>query len=523
MKSVRALSVRSPGSLLLAVGVVVALGATSPALAIGPRVILSGVQTSPTSEIPGVDPLVQRFGGDFNNLYRSPDGNRWIVTCERFSSTDPYSFSIITGNGLSFTVPMAILDTDNTPWSTPGDTETIFAGTPFGVCYAINDGGDWAVPVRQPVTSRIVRNVAGAWSFPAKFGELIPGDPSSRTWAQAFDVYGITPATASVYFRGSDSSNIDDWVFVGPTLKIQTSVTVPAGQLIVPTTRAWQSFGDSGYAMFSADGSQYAAVGDVGPDTTNDDVFVVDDTVLAQQGAPYVALGNVPNGRLTLPYMSPNGMFSYVRGTGTPNTQHYVTRNGVVIAKNPDPIYPGATETWAVITNYGRIFPSVVGDNAGNYVVTGGATGGPVNRGVAVYNNTKVILADGDPIDLDSNGLYDDNAFVNSLAMVDFYTNFLDESGHWYATVSLRNATTFIGEAIVRVRVTPYCTADIDQNESVSVNDLFTFLALWFAQNGNPPPAPPAPSADFDHSGTVSVNDLFEFLAAWFAQNGVCN
>lgn len=508
---------------VLAIGATTGLALSSAAFAVGPKVILSGVPTSTTSEIPGVDPLVQRFGKDFNNLYRSPDGNRWIVTNERSTAADPYTFSVIIGDGLTFTTPVVLTDTTITPWSTPGDEETIFAGTPWGVCYAVNDTGEWAVPVRQPVKSRIVRRAAGAWSFPAVQGDLIPGDASSRTWAAPFDVYGITPASASVYFRGSDSTNTDDWVFVGGTLKIQTAVTVPAGQLIAPTTRAWQSFGDSGYASFSASGSDYIAVGDVGPDTTNDDVLVLSDTVQAQQGAPYVGLGNVTNSRLTLPYMSPNGMFWYARGTGTPNTQHYVVRNGVVIAKNPDPIFTGAGETWSGITGYSRVFTSVVGDNAGNYVVTGGATGGPANRGVAVYNNTKVLLADGDPIDLDSNGLYDDGVFVNSLAMVDFYTNFLSETGHWYATVSLRDSTAFVGEAIVRVRVTPFCAADYDKDEDVDVTDLFAFLDNWFAQAGGPPPAPPAASADFDGNNSVDVVDLFGFLDAWFAQAGVCN
>lgn len=77
------------------------------------------------------------------------------------------------------------------------------------------------------------------------------------------------------------------------------------------------------------------------------------------------------------------------------------------------------------------------------------------------------------------------------------------------------------GRGIVYLRPLPppACTADFDNSGAVSVNDLFAFLASWFAQNGG---SPGSPSADFDNSGTVSVNDLFAFLAAWFAQNGVC-
>lgn len=69
------------------------------------------------------------------------------------------------------------------------------------------------------------------------------------------------------------------------------------------------------------------------------------------------------------------------------------------------------------------------------------------------------------------------------------------------------------------------CRADFDCNESVDIDDVLAMLEAWFAQNGNPPPAPPAPpavSADFDGNNTVDVVDLFGFLDAWFAQNGVC-
>lgn len=64
---------------------------------------------------------------------------------------------------------------------------------------------------------------------------------------------------------------------------------------------------------------------------------------------------------------------------------------------------------------------------------------------------------------------------------------------------------------------TPCQVADFDDNNNVSVNDLFAFLSAWFAQNGS---VGPGLSADIDGNNSVSVNDLFAFLALWFQYNG---
>lgn len=52
------------------------------------------------------------------------------------------------------------------------------------------------------------------------------------------------------------------------------------------------------------------------------------------------------------------------------------------------------------------------------------------------------------------------------------------------------------------------CPADFNGSGTVTVQDIFDFLAAWFAGN---------PAADFDGSGTVTVQDIFSFLSAWFA------
>lgn len=55
------------------------------------------------------------------------------------------------------------------------------------------------------------------------------------------------------------------------------------------------------------------------------------------------------------------------------------------------------------------------------------------------------------------------------------------------------------------------CPGDFNGSGAVSVQDIFDFLAAYFAAD---------PNADFNRSGALSVQDLFDFLAAYFGPCG---
>ncbi len=69
------------------------------------------------------------------------------------------------------------------------------------------------------------------------------------------------------------------------------------------------------------------------------------------------------------------------------------------------------------------------------------------------------------------------------------------------------NAAVAVYAATVRDPA-PTCLADFNGNGSVTVQDIFDFLAAYFASN---------PTADVNNSGGVTVQDIFDFLAAYFA------
>jgi hypothetical protein len=86
---------------------------------------------------------------------------------------------------------------------------------------------------------------------------------------------------------------------------------------------------------------------------------------------------------------------------------------------------------------------------------------------------------------------------------------------HSFVAVRLVAGTTY------KVRVSGYntqtgtgtmnikcCRADINLSGVVSVQDLFDFLAFYFAND---------PRADVNASGVISVQDIFDFLAYYFA------
>jgi hypothetical protein len=58
---------------------------------------------------------------------------------------------------------------------------------------------------------------------------------------------------------------------------------------------------------------------------------------------------------------------------------------------------------------------------------------------------------------------------------------------------------------------TPCCLADYNKTGGVSVQDIFDFLADWFAGS------PYANTGGNGSATSLSVQNIFDFLAAWFA------
>lgn len=83
-------------------------------------------------------------------------------------------------------------------------------------------------------------------------------------------------------------------------------------------------------------------------------------------------------------------------------------------------------------------------------------------------------------------------------------------------TTAIDSISPVLGETSTEVSgvadVRPVYRADWNQDTRVDVQDIFAFLADWFARAGE------GGGADFNSSDTTDVQDIFAFLAAWFAR-----
>ena len=66
--------------------------------------------------------------------------------------------------------------------------------------------------------------------------------------------------------------------------------------------------------------------------------------------------------------------------------------------------------------------------------------------------------------------------------------------------INLDHSAVFVGMI--------FCPADFNGVNGVEVQDIFDFLAAWFAGD---------PRANFNGANGIEVQDIFDFLAAWFA------
>jgi len=396
-----------------------------------------GVNGSAVPGIPGASFGPGTGTTHFDRVFGS--GNYWGLTCDTDLATTEDEVLIVNGT---------VVGREGTPAPWTGGTEN------YGLLdgrVPVNSSGIFAFATNTsgPTTADeyIVSGNFGAGTFAtvARESDPVPGMPGVN-YSLTLDTSVVT-ADGRVGYSGQVvgagvTTNDDEILFLGTAQLAREGVTVPGNQ-VAGGTSAWDNFDLDGYWV-SADGNQWIVRGDLEGDTTIDKVAAVNGDVVLQEGQIIPGLdAPIAASAIDGVFMDESGNW-YARGNNT-DGDDWIVRNGAVIARKGDSVTGGA-EAWSDAA-FADLFFLHVGNSLGDYVI-GGVTDeiDPLRDGVLVFNGTTVVARQGDPVDLDGNGLFDDDAYFNTFGNDDA---FLSDDLKLYIVATIMNgAGTAIGQGL---------------------------------------------------------------------------
>ncbi len=423
-------------------------------------VVHSNVSGLPSALVPGGGGLEFKAGGAstsaFDRPFGSPSGLLALTGFAETGSTTNDEILLVNGT-------LVGREGDPAPWTGGADN---FG--PLDTRIDINDAGQFAFATNvAPATTTddyIIRGEpGGTFTIIAQEGGAIPALPGT-TYGSGLDTVNLL-TDGRVGFEADliagATTTTNNLMVLDTLLLAQNGVTVPAGQA-GGATETWENF-DLDHFWITDDGAHYLIMGDLTGATASDDVLVYDGVVVLQEDSiipgsgfaePIDSLGIVGS------FLDHGGNW-YARGNNDITEQDWVVRNGVVIATLGQPIVTGSLEVWDD-TDFGDCFFLHVGNSVGDWVIGGVTNAASIANGVLVKNGTDVVCRENDPVDLDGNGLFDDDAFISTFGNDDAV---LLDDGTLYFVATLRNgAGTSFAQIVARVAtaggVTAYCNGD---------------------------------------------------------------
>lgn len=493
------------------------------------EVIFSEVPGHPTAVVPGArdltgQPIVTEFKA-IEDMNISPDGSTWVIKGRNHAGAALETMMLV-GSGMSGT--MLAQEGQPLAGGLPGEAYDF-----FDAVAGLNGNNDFAFGCRArggPAANaeKVISVIGGVHAIAIQQGDpalglfdLSPNPTGDETFGNSLNSIHLLD-NQMVAFNAVTIDNI--WstrrpaVFYNNLAFAQSGVTPVGGGL-------WDSF-DSDDFRTTPDGSVWIAQGDDEGVTTTDDILVVGvggnnvGTVVIRDGSPIGASGVTATAVFHTKLIASGDWFS--RGDD-PLNNDWVVRNGVVVAKTGDSVVGGA-EAWT------DVLLGFAGNANGDWILSGKTTepDEAINNVIAM-NGTDVLVREGDPVDLDGNGLFDDDAFIGRGVSTSnaFNANdvWLTDDGMLYFIAPLRDAEgndlgTFGtgGDAFMRVDLSgpacPTILGDIDGDLLLNGLDAAGFVTCILTPG---PPTGPCSCADMDNDNDVDSDDVSIFVQVLLA------
>jgi len=415
--------------------------------AIGPNVIYSEVAAAPSGSVPGAlgagaVPVATNWLAIEEVVVR-PDGGQWIVKGRTTQATTNDSILMI-GSGLSGT--MFAQDGQPLQGGVAGEQYDFF-DTPIPASWDSAGNIGFSCRAKGGLAStfeKVIKYNGVSHGIVLQMGDAAlglidnpPGNSGNETFGNSINSVHLLD-DGRVGFVNTPITNLSSTrypaFFRGNTSFRQSGISPIGGNV-------WDSFDLDG-AGGTPDGNHWYATGDDEGPTTTDRILAVDDAVVMRETFPVAGVGTPIMTDVFFMRMLTDGTW-YARGDD-PSDNDWAVRSGTLLAKTGDLI--------SGLENWGNTFTAFTGNLLGQWILAGNTNNPDTTKdNVLAYMGTTVLLREGDPIDVDGNGVYDDNAFVNSFQPDDLH---LTGDGLVYLLVTLRNgAGTGIGDAFLRLAV----------------------------------------------------------------------
>lgn len=423
-----------------------------------PTVLFSNIQSSPTSDVPGIPGLKFRPGTGsataFDRPFVSPDGNRWVFS--GFVDAATTADDVIVSGFNSTAAGASVVVRAGNPTSFDPNVNYNILNTHL----TINNAGQVAFSGTTTATSSQFVGLfdGAAVQQAARQGGATPlgGAP---TWTATLNSANVTGDGRVGYQGTTTPAPAQQLTVLDGAILSQNVVTVPGNQLAAPpqanVTLTANSF------RVSDDGSKFMYRTTLAGPTATNTVVVLNNDVLAQLGAPLPGWSNTANlssiaSEAGSVHLSRDGSQWAFRGavndgTGAANQSDFAIVTGNVVAATDKPIFTGATELYDD-TPFAQTFFVNTTNNLGDYVI-GGTTNSAddLRNAVLVFNNAFVVAREFDPVDLNGNGLFDDDVYIDIFGNDDAV---LTDTLELYFVASLRNgAGSPIGNAVIMVQI----------------------------------------------------------------------
>ncbi len=490
----------------------------------------------------------------FSKAFLSPDGSHYVVSVDTDLAATQDRV-LLTGTTHPFTVIVGAQE--GVTMLDLGDTVGEFD---YGM--GVNNSGQyvWSATatggsVTTAIDEVIVRGSGTTQTVIVREGDAAPAIGAGVTYSGANSALGIRPNGNVAFFAtlaGTGGGTGDDTAIFdasGAAVLAQESVTVPTGSADAIKTFTIISSSDVGEGSLVRGPTDWLCNAFLNSAASNDDSVIVNGAVVLREGDTITGLANPIS---TIVHSDFAGAASWIAyGSSTVDAgADWVIRNGTLVAKTGNPIHTGAAEHW-YDGFYGPTFFAAVTNSVGDYVVAGTVDNDPVSNAVWVANNHHIVMRENNPIDIDGNGVFDEDVYISTYrddrcfladdGWLYFHTHLrnaaaacttgLADSAHMWARINIHTGAccngsictiapasectgpnrSYAGDTVScnapGNNTTPCCKADFNHMGGIAVNDIFSFLSAWFAHD---------PSADINGGG-IAVNDIFSFLTAWFA------